>query len=296
MKKKNSMEKKQSRQFYLYISPWIIGFIIFTLFPVIYSFVLIFTNSDMTGTGSFIGLTNIINVFTKDDLFIKSLVNTFRYAIAYVPLSLILSFLIALLLNQKVRGIGFFRTSFYLPYVTAGIAVTMLWGWIFNSQYGLINYVLSLFGINGPSWLSDEKWAMTSIVIMSLWSIGNSIIIMLAGLQDVPDHLYESARIDGASRLAMVTKITLPLVTPTLFFNLIMGVIGAFQVFMQSYVLTQGGPNYSTYTYMLHLYNYAFKYSEMGYASTLAWILFIIIMILTGIINFTSKYWVHYEN
>lgn len=180
--------------------------------------------------------------------------------------------------------------------MTSGIAVTMLWGWIFNPQFGLLNYVLSIAGITGPNWLSDEKWAMPAIIIMSMWTIGNSVIILLAGLQDIPEQLYESAQIDGADFFVTVTRITVPLVTPTLFFNLIMGLIGAFQVFMQAYVLTQGGPNNATYTYMLHLYNSAFKYTEMGYASTLAWILFIIILSLTLIINRTSKYWVHYEN
>lgn len=172
----------------------------------------------------------------------------------------------------------------------------MLWGWIFNSQFGLLNYALSLFGIEGPNWLSDEKWAMPAIIIMMLWPIGNSIIITLAGLQDIPKQLYESAEIDGANSFQKIIYITIPLLTPTIFFNLVMGVINGFQIFTQPYVLTEGGPNHATYTIMMHIYNHAFKYGEMGYASTLAWILFSIIMIFTLIINRTSKRWVYYDN
>ncbi|WP_026487287.1 carbohydrate ABC transporter permease [Caldanaerobius polysaccharolyticus] len=295
-RKKSNLERMETTQFYVYISPWLLGFLIFTLYPIVYSLVLVFTDTDITGHGKFIGFNNIIKAFSKDPLFYKALENTIYYAFVFVPLSLIFAFLIALLLNQKLKGIGIFRTCFYIPYITSGIAVTMLWGWLFNHDVGLINYILSIFGIKGPNWLSDEKWAMPAIIIMSLWSIGNSIIITLAGLQDIPTQLYESAEIDGANRFVIVTKITLPLITPTLFFNLIIGVIGAFQIFMQPYVLTQGGPNYATYTYVLHLYNYAFRYYEVGYASTLAWVLFIIVMILTLIINYTSKRWVYYEN
>lgn len=292
----NSIAKREERHFFFFISPWLLGFLIFTLYPMIFSVILVFTNMDMTGSGKFIGFANIIRAFVQDPLFYKSLLNTLYFVLVSVPVSLILAFLIALLLNQKIRGVGFFRTSFYIPYITSGVAVTLLWGWIFNAQYGLINYFLSLFGISGPSWLSDTKWAMPAIIIMGVWTIGNSIIITLAGLQDIPEQLYESAEIDGANGLVKVMRITLPLVTPTLYFNLIMGIIGGFQIFMQPYILTEGGPSYATYTYMMHIYNHGFKYSEMGYASTLAWLLFIVIMIITQIVNRTSKYWVYYDN
>lgn len=262
----------------------------------VYSLILVFTDTDLTGSGKFIGFDNIVRSFTKDDLFYKALVNTLYYVFVTVPVSLLLSFLIALLLNQKLKGIGFFRTSFYIPYITSGVAVVLLWGWIFNAQFGLINYFLSWFGINGPNWLSDTRWAMPAIIIMGVWSIGNSIIITLAGLQDIPEQLYESAEIDGANAFVKMTRITLPLVTPTLYFNLVMGIIGGFQIFMQPHILTGGGPNYATHTYMMHIYDYGFRYGEMGYASTLAWILFIIIMTITQIVNRTSKYWVHYDN
>lgn len=296
MKRRGSIERRESRLFFLYISPWLLGFAIFTLYPMVYSLILVFTDTDLTGSGKFIGFDNIVRSFTKDDLFYKALVNTLYYVFVTVPVSLLLSFLIALLLNQKLKGIGFFRTSFYIPYITSGVAVVLLWGWIFNAQFGLINYFLSWFGINGPNWLSDTRWAMPAIIIMGVWSIGNSIIITLAGLQDIPEQLYESAEIDGANAFVRMTRITLPLVTPTLYFNLVMGIIGGFQIFMQPHILTGGGPNYATHTYMMHIYDYGFRYGEMGYASTLAWILFIIIMTITQIVNRTSKYWVHYDN
>ncbi|WP_453995920.1 carbohydrate ABC transporter permease [Bacillus nitroreducens] len=296
-KKHSSMEKREARQFYIYTSPWIIGFLIFTLYPVVYSLILVFTNADMTGSGEFIGLENFKTAFTQDPIFYKSMINTLYFVAVSVPLSLLLSILIALLLNKKnIKGMWIFRTAFYVPFITAGIAVTLLWGWIFNSQYGLINYALSFFGVEGINWLSDEKWAMPAIIIMMSWSIGNTIIITLAGLQDIPEQLYESAEMDGANSFVKFIRITIPMLTPTLFFNLVIGVINGFQIFTQPYVLTEGGPNHATYTIMMHIYNNAFKYGEMGYASTMAWILFTIIMILTLIVNRTSKHWVYYDN
>lgn len=288
--------KREEKHFFLFTSPWLLGFLIFTLYPMVFSIILVFTNMDMAGSGRFIGLANLVRALKEDTLFYRSLVNTLYFVLVSVPLSLFASFGIALLLNQKLKGVGFFRTSFYIPYITSGVAVTLLWGWIFNSQFGLVNYFLSLFGINGPSWLSDTRWAMPAIIIMGIWTIGNSIIITLAGLQDIPEALYESAEIDGANSFVKITRITLPLVTPTLYFNLVMGIIGGFQIFMQPYILTEGGPSYATYTYMMHIYNSGFKYYEMGYASTLAWLLFIVIMIITQIVNRTSRHWVYYDN
>ncbi len=296
MKKKySSMEKREARQFYMYISPWILGFFIFTLYPVVYSAILVFTDADRTGVGDFIGLQNIINIF-QDPLFRKAMLNTFYFVAVSVPLSLLLSVLIAALLNKKnIKGMAIFRTAFYVPFITAGVAVTLLWGWIFNTHYGLLNYALGLFGVDPINWLSSETWAMPAIIIMMSWSIGNTIIITLAGLQDVPEQLYESAEIDGANGFVKFTRITLPMITPTLFFNLVIGVINGFQIFTQPYVLTEGGPNRATYTIMMYIYDSAFKFGEMGYASTMAWILFAIIMILTLIVNYTSKHWVYYE-
>ena len=286
--------RRGSIEFYVYILPWLIGFIVFMLGPLVYSLILTFTDAQMYGEWNFIGLDNYKEMFTADPLFWKSLSNTAYYAFVSVPLGLVVAFFLATLLNMKLRGIAFFRTVFYLPSVTAGVAVILLWGWILNPSFGLLNYVLSLFGIQGPGWLSDPRWAMPAIILMSLWNVGPSMIIFLAGLQDIPETLYESASIDGAGWWVRTMRITLPLITPTLFFNLIMGLIGAFQVFTQAYVLTSGGPMDATYVYLLHLYNNAFRYGRMAYGSALAWVLFAIILALSLIVMGTSRRWVYY--
>jgi len=285
-----------TRNFYLYIMPWLVGFLVLTIYPMFRSLQLCFTDSDFSGRGLFVGLTNFRTAFITDPLFLKVFQNTLWYVVMFVPSSLILAFFIGWLLSRNIRSLGFFRTVFYLPYITAGVAVTMLWGWIFNSDYGLINYVLSLIGIQGPRWLTDKNIAMVSITIMSLWSIGNGILIMLAGIQDIPATYYESARIDGASTLRQVFSITIPLCTPTIFFNLVVGTIGAFQIFNQPYILTKGGPVDSTRTVAMYLFSNAFEYGKMGYASTIAWCLFVVIMTFTLILQASSKKWVFYDN
>ncbi len=295
-KKVSGKAKRDARNFYFYTSPWLIGFIVLTLFPVLSSFWLMFTDTKLTGKGTFVGLENWVYAFTSDTVFLKSFGNTLYYVALFVPACLILSFVIALLLNQKVKFLGFFRTVFYLPYITAGVAVTILWGWIYNNDLGMLNYLLSLVGIQGPNWLGDPNIAMISIVILSLWTIGNNIIIMLAGIQDIPKSYYESAWIDGASKLRTIFSITLPLSTPTIYFNLIVTTIAAFQIFDQPYVLTNGGPINSTKTVAMHMFQNAFKYGKMGYSSMIAWGLFIIIMTLTIIIQWSSKKWVFYDN
>ena len=295
-KKLSGKARRDARNFYFYTSPWLIGFFVLTLFPVLSSFWLMFTNTKLTGEGTFVGIENWIYAFTSDPVFLKSFGNTLYYVVLFVPSCLILSFVIALLLNQKVKFLGFFRTVFYLPYITAGVAVTILWGWIYNNDLGMLNYLLSLVGIQGPNWLGDPNIAMISIVILSLWTIGNNIIIMLAGIQDIPKSYYESAWIDGASKLRTIFSITLPLSTPTIYFNLIVTTIAAFQIFDQPYVLTNGGPINSTYTVAMHMFQNAFKYGKMGYSSMIAWGLFIIIMTLTIIIQWSSKKWVFYDN
>ncbi len=295
-RKRVNIKKAEARKFYLYISPWIIGFVVFMLYPMFYSFALSFTNSDISGHGDFVGLGNYVRAFSQDTLFFKSLFNTFFYSFISVPLCLVFAFFIALILNQKIKGIGFFRTCFFIPYITSGLAVTILWGWMFNPQFGLINYALAIFGIEGPGWLTDAAWSKPALIIMSMWSVGNSIIIFLAGLQDIPRDTIESAKMDGAGFFRILFKIQIPLVTSTIFFNLLMGIIFSLQMFMPAYVLTSGGPNDSTYMYMLHLYNSTFRYYEMGYGSTLAWIIFVIILTITLVINKTSKRWVYYNN
>lgn len=286
--------RRESIEFHIYILPWLIGFIVFMLGPLVYSLILTFTDAQMYGEWSLVGLDNYKEMLTADPLFWRSLSNTASYAFVSVPLGLVVAFFLATLLNMKLKGIAIFRTIFYLPSVTSGVAVILLWGWILNPSFGLLNYLLSLIGISGPGWLSDPRWAMPAIILMSLWNVGPSMIIFLAGLQDIPETLYESASIDGAGWWVRTIRITLPLVTPTIFFNLIMGLIGAFQVFTQAYVLTSGGPMDATYVYLLHLYNNAFRYGRMAYGSALAWVLFIIILVLSSIVMGTSRRWVYY--
>ena len=290
------MKRREARNFYLYTAPWLIGFFVLTLYPIVYSFYLMFTDMNLTGVGKFIGLENLKYAFTDDPLFIKAFINTLKYVVMFVPSSIILAFFVALLLSKKEKGLGFFRTAFYIPYITSGVAVTILWGWIYQKDYGIINYVLSLFGIKGVNWLGDKNIAMISIVILSLWTIGNNIIIMLAGIQDIPQSYYESAQIDGAGAIRQIFSITLPLCTPTIYFNLIVTIIAAFQVFQQPLILTNGGPLNSTYTAAIHMYNNGFLYGKMGYASMMAWSLFVVIMVITLVVISTSKYWVFYDD
>lgn len=292
----SAMKRREVRNFYLYTAPWLIGFFVLTLYPIVYSFYLMFTDMNLTGVGKFIGLENLKYAFTDDPLFIKAFINTLKYVVMFVPSSIILAFFVALLLSKKVKGLGFFRTAFYIPYITSGVAVTILWGWIYQKDYGIINYVLSLFGIKGVNWLGDKNIAMISIVILSLWTIGNNIIIMLAGIQDIPQSYYESAQIDGAGAIRQIFSITLPLCTPTIYFNLIVTIIAAFQVFQQPLILTNGGPLNSTYTAAIHMYNNGFLYGKMGYASMMAWSLFVVIMVITLVVISTSKYWVFYDD
>ncbi|QJU17913.1 sugar ABC transporter permease [Blautia pseudococcoides] len=295
-KKYTTMKKREARNFYIYTAPWLIGFLVLTLYPILYSFYLMFTNMNLTGIGEFVGLDNWKYAFTDDTLFRRAFLNTLKYVFMFVPCSIILAFFVALLLSKKVKGLGFFRTAFYIPYITSGVAVTILWGWIFQKDFGIINYILSLVGLKGPNWLGDKNVAMISIVILSLWTIGNNIIIMLAGIQDIPQSYYESAQIDGAGSLRQTFYITLPLCTPTIYFNLIVTVIAAFQVFQQPLILTNGGPLNSTYTAAMHLYNNGFLYGKMGYASMMAWSMFAVIMLITIVVVSTSKFWVFYDD
>jgi multiple sugar transport system permease protein len=296
--KKNAMNlsRRSAVNFYLYVSPWLLGFIVLTVYPMLDSLFLSFTNTQIGAETKLIGLQNFVQAFTADPKFWLSFRNTILYVLMYVPASLILSFFLGWLLSRKVRGLGFFRTVFYLPYITSGVAITVLWGWIFNGNYGLINFVLSLVGIQGPNWLGDKHLALLCIAIMGLWSIGNSVIIMLAGIQDIPSSYYESAQIDGASNLRQVFTITIPLSTPTIYFNLVIGTIVAFQLFNQPYILTQGGPVDSTRTVAMVVFQNAFQYGRMGYASCVAWCLFVVIMAVTLAIQLSSRKWVFYDD
>ena len=253
MKKKRStgFDRRNTINFYVFISPWLLGFLVLTVYPMLESLRLSMTDTGFTGDGSYVGLANFIQALTVETRVLTAFKNTFLYVLMFVPLNLVISFFLGWLLSRKIKFLGFFRSVFYIPYLTAGVAVTIMWGWLFNGTYGLINYTLSMFGIVGPNWLGDKNTALICIVAMNLWSIGNNVLIMLAGIQDIPRSYYESAEIDGASTWRQIRSITIPLTTPTIYFNLVIGVIGAFQLFNQPYILTDGGPVDSTLTVAL---------------------------------------------
>ncbi len=290
-----NLRRREAIAFYLCISPWIAGFLLFYLGPMVASFYFSLTRWDLLTPPNFVGVDNYTRIFTRDPLFWKSLKITCIYTFTYVPLDLVGGLLIALLMNQRVRGIGVFRTVYYLPSVLAGVAYVVMWMWMFNPRAGLINTALSYMGIQGPRWLQDPNWALPALIIMSLWGIGRSMVIYLAGLQDVPGELYEAARIDGANRWQEFWKITLPLLTPSILFNLIFGIIMTFQSFTSVFVATNGGPLNSTLFYVLYLYRKAFEHLSMGYASAMAWILFLIVLACTIAILRTSGRWVFYR-
>ncbi len=290
-----TLKAREALTFYLFLVPWLIGFLLFTIGPIIASAALSFTQYDIVTPPRAIGAGNYRDLFTDDRLFTLSLYNTAYYVLFFVPLQIVLSLALALLLNLQVRGIPIYRTLFYIPSIVPAVANSILWIWIFQPQWGLLNYGLSLVGIDGPLWLSSVEWSKPSLIIMSLWGSGGAMIIFLAGLQGIPQHLYEAAELDGANRWRRFWHITIPMLTPTTFFVLVLGVIGSFQVFTQAYIMTGGGPANSTLFYMLYLYRRAFVFQNMGYASAMAWILFVIIFVLTMIQFGTARRWVYYE-
>lgn len=280
---------------YAFVGPWILGFLVFTLFPFISSFALSLTSWDLVNTPQFIGLDNFTTMFIKDNLFQLTLWNTFYYAFFSVPGIQIIALILALILNQELKGMPIYRTLFYIPAITPAVASAFLWMQLFNPRIGMINSVLRWFGLNGPNWLYDTNWAMPALIIMSLWGCGVAMIIYLSGLKGVPQHLYEAAEVDGANAWHKFWSITLPMITPSILFNLIMGIIGSFQVFTAAFILTEGGPANATLFYSLYLFRRAFYDFRMGYAAALAWTLFLIILVLTLIQLWLSRRWVYYE-
>ena len=296
-----TMTRQETLWGYIFISPWIIGFLIFTLGPMIASLVLSLTQYNITTPPVFIGLDNYIKLFTADYRFWHSLGITVKFALIAIPLNLVFGFVLALLLNQNVPGVPFWRTIYYLPSVIAGVAVAILWSLIFNPRFGILNWLLSLVGIDGPGWLASPDWALPALIIMSLWSVGGGMIIYLSGLQSIPTALYEAAELDGANAWQRLFYITIPLMSPVIFYNLVIGIIGTFQYFTEVYVITAtsdtglGGPLESTLFYNVYLYSNAFRYLNMGYASALAWVLFLIVLVLTLLVFRSSALWVYYE-
>jgi len=278
---------------YLCISPWVVGFLVFTAGAMVMSLGISTLKTDLMSHMKFVGPDQYVKLF-NDDLTYKALLNTAYYSFVTVPLGTVLALTIALFLNQGIRAQGLFRTIYYLPAVVSGVAVAVLWAWIFNPDLGLVNALLANVGIQGPRWLYSETWAMPAFIIMSLWGAGGSMLIFLAGLQSIPTALYEAAKIDGANVWHQFWHVTIPMLTPTIFFSLVMRIIGSWQVFTQAYVMTGGGPNNATLTMVLYIYRKAFEQFHFGYASAIAWLLFLIILIFTMMVFKSSELWVFY--
>lgn len=288
-------KKNESRLFYSFISTWLIGFLVFTLFPMLFSLFSSFTNWDGMSDFSFIGLKNYISIFTSDRIFITSLKNTFYYVGLSVPLNLLISIGLAMLLTRRSVTNNIFRAIYYLPTICTGVASYIAWLYLFNKDFGFINILLSKVGIPAASWLSSPDTALLSIVFMDMFICGTSMTIILASLQDIPKTYYEVADLDGVNKLQRFFYITFPMISPVVFFNLLMTLIKSLQIFTQPYVMTEGGPANSTYVYGIHLYKSAFLYGKFGYASALAWILFIVLIAISGLVFFSSRYWVFYR-
>jgi multiple sugar transport system permease protein len=303
-KKEKASHRRLSRQTrenifgYLFISPWIIGFLGLTLGPLLFSLFASFTDYNITSRMNFIGLDNFKRMFTIDDLFKTSLWNTLYYVLFSVPLTTAGAIFLSVLLNQKVKGMKFFRTLYYLPAILSGVAVYFLWMQLLSPSTGLVNTFLAWFGIEGPAWLFDPEWTKPALLLMKMWSVGGGMLLYLASLQGVSNSLYEAADLDGAGVMQKFIYITLPMISPIIFFDVLTSTIGSFQIFQEAYVMTEngsGGPGNSLLFYNLHMWNNAFEVFDMGYASAMAWLLFIVVMILTIINMKIGKKWVHYE-
>ncbi|MDU0205366.1 carbohydrate ABC transporter permease [Paenibacillus sp. MAH-36] len=280
---------------YLFILPWLLGFFGLTAYPMFLSLYYSFTDYTLMEPISWVGFHNYERIFTADAKFLQSVKITFFYVLASVPLKLAAALLVALLLNKAMRGISAYRTAIYFPSLIGGsIAVSLLWRNIFGVD-GIFNEILAKFGIQGIGWITNPSTALWTLILLTVWQFGSSMVIFLAGLKQIPNDLYEASGVDGANRFVQFFKITLPMLSPTLYFNLIMGVINAFQMFTSAYVITNGGPMNSTYVYAMYLYERAFSRYQLGYSSALAWIMLIMIVIVAAIIAGTSKYWVFYE-
>jgi multiple sugar transport system permease protein len=296
-KKWSKRKKKDAWWGLLFVSPFIIGFLSFMFLPMLFSFYGSFTNYNITSQMDFIGLANFRQMFTQDQLFMTSLYNTAYYVAFNVPLTAVGSVFLAVLLNRRIFGICAFRTIFYLPAVLSGVAVYVLWMQLLSPSSGLVNTALSWVGIDGPAWLFDPEWTKPALILMRLWSVGGAMLLYLATLQNVPKQLYESAEVDGAGFTRKFFHITLPLITPIIFYDIVTSTIGAFQIFQEAYVMTEGGtggPSNSLLFYNLHMWNKAFVAFDMGYAMAMSMILFIIVLSLTFINLKLAPKWVNY--
>lgn len=291
----NQTRRQEERLAWLFVAPTVLGIIIFQLYPTLFSLYISLTRWSLVTAPKWVGLDNYVTLFTNDRHFYQAISNTLIYTAGTVLPTIVIAIGFALLLNQKIKGRFFFRAIYFIPVVAPTVAVALLWGWLYEPTFGLINYLLGQIGIEGPAWLGSSKWALTAVIIMSIWQgLGQAIIIFLAGLQGISNDYYEAAAIDGANAWQKFLRITLPLLSPTTFFVLVLSCIGALQVFGQVYVLT--GPAGSTNTLVLYLYNLAFRQSEMGLASALAYCVFIVIMALTALNFALQRKWVFYED
>lgn len=279
---------------YIFISPFILGVLLWVLIPALTAIWLVFHDWNLITPASYTGLDNVARL-GGDRLFWQALKVTLIYTVFSVPLSLVISFCLAMLINQPLRGIALFRTIFYLPSIMPVVAAAVLWAWIFNTEFGLLNILMRSVGLPKIGWLLQPQWALPALILMSLWSVGAPMIIFLAGLQGIPETFYEAAKIDGADRWGQLRHITIPLMTPTIFFNLVIGIINSFQVFTAALIMTGGGPQNATLFFALYIYQVGFRFLEMGYAATLSWVLFFILAVLTRLVFKTVGRQVHYE-
>ncbi len=293
-RRRGTLARRQAVWCYVFMAPAILGLLLFSLGPMIASLWLSFTSYDLLSSPEWVGTENYVNL-AQDPLFRKSLSVTLIYGLVAVPCTMLIALVLAIMLNAKIPALPFFRSAYYLPSVISGVAVATLWKWMFNGEYGLINAGLARIGIAGPAWLTDEQWALRALIFMSLWGFGATMLIYLAGLQGVPKELYEAAQVDGASRFRQHLHVTVPMLSPVTFFNLIMGIIASLQVFAEPFVLTKGGPNNSTLLLSVYLYQNAFQYLKMGYASAIAWVTFAIILVFTMLVFRSMPMWVHSE-
>lgn len=290
----SGLRRREAVWCYVFMAPAVLGVVVFAIGPMIASLWLSFTDYDMLSSPEWIGTKNYVKL-VGDKLFHKSLSVTMLYAVVVVPGTILAGLVVAILLNAKIPAMGFFRSAYYLPSVIGGVAVARVWAMLYNTDHGLFNLILGMIGIDGPGWLTDERWAIWSLIFMGIWGFGGTMLIYLAGLQGIPKELYEAAEVDGARKMSQHLYITVPMLSGVTFFNLVMGIIGALQVFAEPFVLTQGKPNNSTLLVPLYLYRVAFGYLEMGYASAIAWVVFAITLVLTALVFRSLPLWVHTE-
>lgn len=293
--RRSRLARQEAAYGLVFIAPWILGFLLWIAGPMLFSLALVFTDWKILSAPRFTGLGNLVTL--AHDKFVGiALFNTAYYTLIHVPLNLIVALGLAMLLNQRVRAMGWFRTLFYLPSVTPTVAYVVVWIWILNPDYGLLNLLLRQVGIHGPNWLGDPDWSKPSLILLNVWGFGSTALVYLAALQGVPETLYEAAALDGAGRWAKFRHVTLAMISPAILFNLVIGIINSFQIFTAAFVATNGGPVNSTLFLVLYLYNAGFRQFQMGYASTIAWLLFLIVLALTAIQFAGSRRWVFYES